>query len=181
MTLAREDIAEQQAEITRLLLHHIHAPLPGDAFIRGVLPPPPPTEAIRIVTGTESAGTPDELTVWEIPLRATDDPQGLIGGEEVLGILRALHTGTHIYPSDRIGMVMGMRLVHVDPGEISPAYGRPAPRRSRTAPATSAPTSSTRCTRRSGPASRRRTGRSRPAVCPGWARSRTPRTACASS
>lgn len=120
MALAHEDIAEQQADITRLLLHHIHAPLPGDQFIRGILPPPPSTEAIRIVTGAESVGAPDESTIWEIPLRATDDPQDLIGGEQVLDILRALHTGTHIYSSDRIDTVMGMPLVRVDPAEINP-------------------------------------------------------------
>ena len=114
------DVAEQQADITRLLLHHIHAPLPDAQFIRGVLPAPPPAEAIRIVTGAQNARIPDELTAWEIPLRSADDPEDLVGADDSLGILRALHTGTHIYPSDRIGSVMGMMLVRVDLTTVDP-------------------------------------------------------------
>lgn len=121
MTLVPEDIAEQQADVTRLLLHYLHAPLPGDQRIRGILPPPPSTEAIRVVTGTEDANTPDELTAWEIPLRASGDPQDLIGGDEVLNILRALHTGTHICSSSLVDTVMDMPLVHVDLSEVAPA------------------------------------------------------------
>ncbi|MFE1959561.1 hypothetical protein [Streptomyces sp. NPDC059479] len=106
-----EEIAEQQADITRLLLHHIHAPLIGTQYIRGILPVPPPAEAIRIVTGTGPDHTPDRLTAYEIPLRMGEDP--VIAGE-ITGILRTLHTGTRLYSSDSVSTVMGMTLVHVD-------------------------------------------------------------------
>jgi hypothetical protein len=114
-----EDLAEQQADIVRLLLHHVQAPLGDDQYIRGVMPPL--AEAVRVVTGTQSARTSDELTVWEIPLRGDDGSEDLIGGEEIFRVLRALHTGTHIYSSDRIGTVMGMTLIQVDLAEVGAA------------------------------------------------------------
>ncbi|MGI5401326.1 hypothetical protein ACQEVG_18130 [Streptomyces sp. CA-135486] len=120
MTSMHEEIAEQQADITRLLLHHIHAPLPGGQFIRGVLPAPSPVEAIRIVTSAHNVHAPNESTVWEIPLRSADDPEDLTGPDDILGILRALHTGTHIYSSDHFSTVMGMPLIHVDPATVTP-------------------------------------------------------------
>lgn len=120
MTSTYEEIAEQQAEIIRLLLHHIHAPLTGTTHIRGVLPPPPPAEAIRIVTGANTAHTPDELIAYEIPIRVDDD---LLNAYDIIGILRSLLTGTHVYSSDRISSVMGMNLIHVDPTTVNP----PAP------------------------------------------------------
>ncbi|MEU7278839.1 hypothetical protein AB0A69_08705 [Streptomyces sp. NPDC045431] len=58
MTPPYEDIAAQQADIARLLLHHIHAPLPDGCFIRGVLPAPPPTAAVRIATGPQRVTSP---------------------------------------------------------------------------------------------------------------------------
>ncbi|CAL9490567.1 hypothetical protein SUDANB6_03238 [Streptomyces sp. enrichment culture] len=121
MTPTYDDIAERQADIARLLLHHIHAPLPDGRFIRGVLPSPPPAADVGIVTGPQHAGSPDDLTVWEIPLRTTDDPEELAGPNDVLGIVRALNSGTRIFSSSRVGTVMGMTLVRVDPAQVAPA------------------------------------------------------------
>ncbi|MFJ5105428.1 hypothetical protein [Streptomyces sp. NPDC088554] len=120
MTLAYGDIAEQQADITRLLLHHIQAPLPNARFIRGVLPSPPPIAAVRIVTGPQRTSTPDDVTAWEIPLITVDDPEEPAGPNDILGIVRALNTGTQIFSSSRVDTVMGMPLVHVDPAQIAP-------------------------------------------------------------
>ncbi|MFI2350811.1 hypothetical protein ACH492_28030 [Streptomyces sp. NPDC019443] len=110
-----EEIAEQQADITRLLLHHVHAPLIDTHYIRGILPVPPPAAAIRVATGANTAHTPEVLTAYEIPLRTNDD---LVTAEDVTSILRTLHTGTRIYPSDSVSSVMGMTLVHVDPATV---------------------------------------------------------------
>ncbi|WP_066943725.1 hypothetical protein [Streptomyces lushanensis] len=109
MTSTDEEIAEQQADITRLLLHHIHAPLVGTQYIRGILPVPPPAEAVRIVTGTDH--TPDRLTAYEVPLRVGEDP--VVAGD-ITGVLRTLLTGTRLYSSDSVSTVMGMTLVRVD-------------------------------------------------------------------
>ncbi|MFF8387358.1 hypothetical protein ACF053_27460 [Streptomyces kanasensis] len=118
-----EEIAEQQADITCLLLHHIQAPLPGDQYIRGVLPALESVKAIRIATGPEDAYTPDRLVAYEIPLRTDGD---FITSYEIISILRALlHSGTRIYPSDRVGTVMGMTLVHVDPTTVEMAPSTP--------------------------------------------------------
>ncbi|MDP9608421.1 hypothetical protein ACFV4E_24265 [Streptomyces hygroscopicus] len=123
MALTYDDIAEQQADIVRLLLHHIHAPLPDGRFIRGVLPSPPPAAEVRIVTGpqrAQRASAPDDLMAWEIPLRTIDDPEELAGPNDVLGIVRALNTGTQIFSSSRVDTVMGMTLIHVDPAQVAP-------------------------------------------------------------
>ncbi|MFD5159432.1 hypothetical protein ACFWMJ_15365 [Streptomyces hawaiiensis] len=120
MTLTYDDIAEQQADIVRLLLHHIHAPLPDGRFIRGVLPSPSPVAGVRIVTGPQRASFPGDLMVWEIPLRTIDDPEELAGANDVLGLVRALNTGTQIFTSSRVDTVMGMTLIHVDPAQVAP-------------------------------------------------------------
>ncbi|MER6144733.1 hypothetical protein ABT174_32665 [Streptomyces sparsogenes] len=117
-----EEIAEQQAEITRLLLHHIEVPLAGVQYIRGILPAPAPAEAIRMVTGAEAAYTPDQLTAYEIPLRSDADP---LTADGIVGILRTLHTRTRVYSSNSISTVMGMTLVSVDPTSVDPTASTP--------------------------------------------------------
>lgn len=110
-----EEIAEQQAGITGLLLHHVHAPFVGSWFVRGVLPVPSPAEAVRIVTGPAEAHSPTELTAYEVGLRRGDT---VVTVYEFPGILRALLAGN--YSSIRAASsVMGMRLVHVE--AVSPA------------------------------------------------------------
>ncbi|WP_079149968.1 hypothetical protein [Streptomyces agglomeratus] len=110
-----EEIAELQAGITRLLLHHVSAPLVGTQYVRGILPVPPPAEAIRVVTGIKAAHTAEQLTAYEMPLRVEGE---LVTGDDIAGILRALHSGTRVYPSDSIDTVMGMTLVHVHPATV---------------------------------------------------------------
>lgn len=121
MTLTYDDIAEQQADLLRLLLPHLSVPLPDGQFILGVLPAPAPAEAVRVVTGPSPRAPAERLTVWEIPLRSDLDSEDLLGGDEVLGLVRALHTGTQIFSSSRLSTVMGMRLVLVDPAQVTPA------------------------------------------------------------
>jgi hypothetical protein len=120
VTLTYDDIVEQQADIVRLLLHHIHTPLPDGWFIRGVLPSPPPAAEVRVVTGPQRTSVPDDLMVWEIPLRTIDAPEELLGPNDVLGIVRALNTGTQIFSSSRVDTVMGMTLIHVNPEQVAP-------------------------------------------------------------
>ncbi|MFE8910843.1 hypothetical protein [Streptomyces globisporus] len=121
MNFPYDDIAEQQADLMRLLLPHLNETLPDGQFILGVLPPPPPAETVRVVTGSSPQMPAEDLTVWEIPLRSDPDSEDLLGGDEVLGLVRALHTGTQIFSSSRLSTVMGMRLVLVDPTQVAPA------------------------------------------------------------
>ncbi|QEV18764.1 hypothetical protein [Streptomyces alboniger] len=111
-TSPHQDIAQQQAAITRLLLQHLHQPLGGDQFIKGVLPAPPALAVIRVVTGPCDA-IPDECTVWELPLRVADSEE-MYGPHDLLGFLRALHTGTHIFSTSCIRTLMGMPLFQAD-------------------------------------------------------------------
>ncbi|MGA4846590.1 hypothetical protein ACOBQB_10085 [Streptomyces sp. G5(2025)] len=112
-----EDMVEQQADITRLLLHHVHAPVTGTHFIRGVLPAPASSAVIRVVMGEASAYTPDELIAYEIPLQWDKEPAT---AQDITVVLRTLVTGTRIYSSDHITQVMGMVLVRVDPSALDP-------------------------------------------------------------
>ncbi|MFI1226253.1 MULTISPECIES: hypothetical protein [unclassified Streptomyces] len=121
MHLPYDDIAEQHADLMRLLLPHLNETLPDGQFILGVLPPPPPAEAVRVATGSSPQAPAEDLTVWEIPLRTDLGSEDLLGGDEVLGLVRALHTGTQIYSSSRLSTVMGMHLVLVDPTNMTPA------------------------------------------------------------
>lgn len=116
------EIAEQQADITRMLLHHIHAPVTGTRFVRGVLPAPESAAAVRLVVGPVTAYPPDELIVYEFPLAFDDDT---LNAYDVIGMLRTLSTGTHVHSGSRIGTVMGMTLVHVDPAGVEFAAETP--------------------------------------------------------
>ncbi|MFF3754682.1 hypothetical protein ACFYYH_30255 [Streptomyces sp. NPDC002018] len=115
-----EEVAERQGDLARLLLHHIHAPLTGALYIRGILPVPPPAEAVRVVTGggADTALAPERLTAYEMPLRLDDDP---VTADEVTGVLRALHAGARPRPGDSVGTLMGMPLVQVDPVAVDRA------------------------------------------------------------
>ncbi|MFF1379261.1 hypothetical protein [Streptomyces sp. NPDC058308] len=110
-----DEIVEQQADITRLLLHHVHAPVTGTHFIRGILPISAPSAVIRVVLGEAGAYTPDELIAYEIPLQWDDEPAT---AQDITAVLRTLVTGTHIYSSDHITQVMGMALVRVEPSAL---------------------------------------------------------------
>ncbi|MFD9812522.1 hypothetical protein [Streptomyces sp. NPDC059080] len=118
VTDTHDETAEQQADITRLLLHHIQAPISGTQCLRGVLPAPDSAAAIRIVTGAAGAYEPTELIGYEFPLDASGDQ---VTARDVLGMLRTLLTGTHIYPNHQLGSVMGMTLVQVDPTSVNVA------------------------------------------------------------
>ncbi|MET9550794.1 hypothetical protein ABZY36_36675 [Streptomyces sp. NPDC006627] len=106
---------EQQANITRLLLHHVHAPVIGTHFIRGILPAAAPSAVTRVVVGEASGYTPDDLIAYEIPLQWDNEPAT---AQDITALLRTLVTGTHIYSSDHITEVMGMVLVRVDPSTL---------------------------------------------------------------
>ncbi len=118
VTCEYEEIVEQQADITGLLLHHVYAPLIDDQHVRGVLPAPHPTNAVRVVLGDKDEYAPDQLTAYEIPLRTGDE---LRTPHDVAALVRTVHTGTHIYPRSKVSTVMGMTLFTVDPTTVTPA------------------------------------------------------------
>ncbi|WP_260333675.1 hypothetical protein [Streptomyces beigongshangae] len=61
---------------------------------------------------------PSRLTAYEIPLGAGEE---LRTAHDVVALLRAVHTGTHIYSSDRVTSVMGMDLYLIDPAQVEEA------------------------------------------------------------
>ncbi|WP_299528325.1 hypothetical protein [uncultured Streptomyces sp.] len=107
------EIEDLQREVAGLLLEYVYAPLLEDQHVRGVLPAPEGAPAVRVALGDRDECVPSRLTMYEIPLGAGDE---LRTSHDVVALLRAAHTGTHIYPSDRVTSVMGMDLYLVDPG-----------------------------------------------------------------
>jgi hypothetical protein len=114
----KREIADLQVEVASLLSDHVYAPLLEDQHVRGVLPAPSQAPAVRGVLGDRGETRPARLTAYEIPLR---DGEDLRTPHDVVALLRAVHTGTHIYPHNRVTSVMGMDLYLVDPAEVTEA------------------------------------------------------------
>lgn len=112
------EIEDLQVDVATLLLDYVYAPLLEDQHVRGVLPAPSGAPAIRAALGDRNECAPTRLTAYEIPLRAGED---LRTAHEVVALLRAVHTGTHIYPANRVTSVMGMDLYLVDPAHVKEA------------------------------------------------------------
>ncbi|MFJ4873447.1 hypothetical protein [Streptomyces sp. NPDC088757] len=112
------EIENLQREVATLLLDYVYAPLLEDQHVRGVLPAPSGAPAVRVALGDKNECAPSRLTAYEIPLGAGDE---LCTSHDVVALLRAVHTGTHIYPSGRVTSVMGMDLYLVDPAHVKEA------------------------------------------------------------
>ncbi|MET9496889.1 hypothetical protein [Streptomyces sp. NPDC006552] len=113
-----QEIEDLQREVTSRLLDFVHAPLLEDQHVRGVLPSPSRAPAVRAVLGDKGDCAPHRLTAYEIPLRTGTE---LRTTHDVIALLRAVHTGTHIYPAGRVTSVMGMDLYLVDPAQVEAA------------------------------------------------------------
>lgn len=123
MTSAHDELREQQAEITSLLLYHFQEPLAEDTYMRGVLPVPPPAEALRVVVGPPIGQEPDSVIAHEVLLRAGED---YLTVGDIVGLLRTLLSTVQLVPSSQVDTVMGIRTVRVDPSTVKPAPPSPA-------------------------------------------------------
>ncbi|MCJ1677207.1 hypothetical protein MTF65_07615 [Streptomyces sp. APSN-46.1] len=112
------EIEGLQVEVASLLLDHVYAPLLEDQHVRGVMPAPSGAPAVRVVLGDRDECALARLTAYEIPLGAGEE---LRTSHDVVALLRAVHTGTHIYPANRVTSVMGMDLYLVDPAHVKQA------------------------------------------------------------
>ncbi|MFF8659764.1 hypothetical protein [Streptomyces huasconensis] len=120
-----EDVVDQQAEITRLLIYYAQVPFAGASCVRGVLPTAPSSESIRVVTGAQNAYVSSGLTAHEIRLRSGED---FLTAYEVVAVLRASHTSPYMVPSVRAGTVLGMPLIQVAPSVAETAVESPTDR-----------------------------------------------------
>lgn len=73
---------------------------------------------MRVILGDKGECAPDRLTAYEIPLRAGEELRTV---HDVVALLRAVHTGTHIYPNSRVTSTMGIELYLVDPEQVEEA------------------------------------------------------------
>lgn len=119
-----EDITEQQASIVALLLHHAHTPLTGSVYIRGILPAPASAPSVCVVLGPSngSVDEPDQMVGYDIPLHVDDH---YLTGMDIAGILRTICTGGGLDPSSRVGDLMGIPLITVDPRSVVPSARTP--------------------------------------------------------
>lgn len=62
------DVAVAQAEVTGHMIVYTQAPIVGELRVRGVLPAPGGSPAVRIAVGGEGAGLGDLDAVYEMPL-----------------------------------------------------------------------------------------------------------------
>lgn len=100
---------EQQAAVTRMLLHHLNAPIVEYCRLRGVLPAP---GAVRVAIHAGDDETGMNL-LYEIP-------HDTVAPAYIPGILRTVLTGLQIYSSSDVGEAMGMTLIRLRPQEITP-------------------------------------------------------------
>ncbi|MFD9390572.1 hypothetical protein ACFWBB_07495 [Streptomyces sp. NPDC060000] len=130
------ETAHDQADLIPLLLQHLHTPLTGTSYVRGVLPAPGGADAVRVAVGPVGAESTHELTLYEFPLVVGED---CVTAYDVIGMLRTLcgpgprppgtgrspgaDTRTRTRPDT--DTVMGMPLVPVDP-EAVPRAGETA-------------------------------------------------------
>ncbi|MGW9452431.1 hypothetical protein [Streptomyces sp. NPDC055632] len=112
------ELEDLQREVVALLLDYVYAPLLEDQHVRGVPPAPSGRPAVRVALGDKNECAPSKLMAYEIPLGAGDE---LRIAHDVVALLRAVHAGTHIYPSNRVTSVMGMDLYLVDPAHVKEA------------------------------------------------------------
>ncbi|MGW7301862.1 hypothetical protein [Streptomyces sp. NPDC054829] len=103
-----EDL-RQQADISRLLLYYLSAPLVEGSRLRGVLPAP---GAVRIAVRTgEDEG--DAPVLYEIP-------HDSVAPYWIPGILRTVLTRRGVHAGGGPDEVMGMAVVRLRPEEITP-------------------------------------------------------------
>ncbi|MBD0707279.1 hypothetical protein BU197_02275 [Streptomyces sp. CBMA291] len=112
------EIEDLQRDVASLLLEYVHAPLLEDQHVRAVLPAPLDSPAVRVALGGRGERVPARLKAYEIPLRSGED---LFTSHDVVALLRAVHTGTHIYPANAVSTVLGMELLKVDPARVKEA------------------------------------------------------------
>ncbi|MCX4761975.1 hypothetical protein OG562_13530 [Streptomyces sp. NBC_01275] len=108
-----EETAHDQADLIPLLLQHLHTPLTGTSYLRGVLPAPGGADAVRVAVGPETAVSTRELTLYEVPLLVGDDA---VTAYDVIGVLRTLCAQGERPAA--VGSVWGMPIVAVDPAVV---------------------------------------------------------------
>ncbi|MDR6973718.1 hypothetical protein J2X68_000387 [Streptomyces sp. 3330] len=110
-----EETVRDQADLIPLMLQHLHAPLVGESYVRGVLPAPGGVDAVRVAVGPVDAVDTGELTLYEFPLLVGGDP---VTAYDVIGMLRTLCGAGGRSPDGSRTAVRGMPLVPVDPAVV---------------------------------------------------------------
>ncbi|MFF3911574.1 hypothetical protein ACFYZJ_37865 [Streptomyces sp. NPDC001848] len=111
------EVAVAQADVAGHMILYTQAPIVKKIRVRGVLPAPHRSPAVRIAVGGRRADVRDLLTVHEIPLFREDE---VLGPWEAVSRVRHTAGGVRFSSSDQVDIVFGaplIRLVEDVPGE----------------------------------------------------------------
>jgi hypothetical protein len=104
------EVAVAQADMTGHLIRYTQAPIVKKTRVRGVLPGPDGTPAVRIALGARKAALDDLLTIYEIPLFRQDE--ALLPWEAVS---RVRHEAGEVrfYSGGQVDNVLGTPLIRL--------------------------------------------------------------------
>ncbi|MEU5085540.1 hypothetical protein [Streptomyces sp. NPDC021356] len=106
------EVAVAQADVTGHMILYTQAPIVEKIRVRGVLPAPGRSPAVRIAVGGREADVRDLLAVYEIPLaRGDDEEEELLSPWEAVGRVRHATGRVRFASSDRTETVFGAPLI----------------------------------------------------------------------
>lgn len=104
------EVAVAQAEVTGHLILYTQAPIVERVHVRGVLPAPHRSPAVRIAVGGRTADVRDLLALYEIPLCRQDET---LSPWDVVGRVRHEAGGLRSCSSGRADTVLGTPLIRL--------------------------------------------------------------------
>lgn len=104
------EVAVAQAEMTGHMIRYTQAPLVKKLRVRGVLPAPGQSPAVRIALGKRKADVRDLLTVYEIPLCRRDE---LLSPWDAVGRVRHEASEVRFYSGGEVDTVFGAPLIRL--------------------------------------------------------------------
>ncbi|BBC34886.1 hypothetical protein SGFS_061800 [Streptomyces graminofaciens] len=105
------EVAIAQAEVTSQMILYTQAPIARKTRVRGVLPAPRRSAAVRIALGGRKSGLGDLSTIYEIPLLRGDEEE--LVPWDVVSRVRHAAAGVRLYSSDQVDTVLDTTLVRL--------------------------------------------------------------------
>lgn len=104
------EVAVAQADVTGHMILYTQAPIVKKLRVRGVLPAPGRSPAVRIAVGGKKATVGELLTVYEIPLLQHDEA---LGPWEMVSRVRHEAGELRLYSSGQVDTVLGTPLIRL--------------------------------------------------------------------
>jgi hypothetical protein len=104
------EVAVAQADVTGHMILFTQAPIVKKLRVRGVLPAPHRSPAVRIALGGREADVHDLLTIYELPLLQWDE---LLSPWEAVSRVRHEADELRFYSGDQVDTVLGTPLIRL--------------------------------------------------------------------